>query len=74
MTSGVWLFLVVLLALVLFDGFILTGWYRQCDVIPYSQDVDIGMFIRHYDVRLIASMQLHNIPLKHLFGKVQTVL
>ena len=47
-----------------------SGWFRQCDVIPYSKDVDFGMFIKHYDVRLIAAMQMNDLPLKHLFGKV----
>ncbi len=47
------------------------GWFRQCDIIPYSRDVDLGMFIADYDVRLIAAMQKHRLPITHLFGKVR---
>ena len=46
------------------------GWYRQCDIITYGKDVDFGVLIQDYDVRLIAAMQMNDMPIKHLFGKV----
>lgn len=46
------------------------GWFRQCDIIPYSQDVDLGIWIKDYDVRLIPAMRMSGMPLKHLLGKV----
>ncbi len=49
---------------------VISGWFRQCDVIPYSEDVDIGVWIKDYDVRLIPAMQMNGMPLKYLFGKV----
>jgi len=45
------------------------GWYRQCDVITYSGDVDFGIFIHDYDARLIAEFQRAGLELTHLFGK-----
>lgn len=47
----------------------LLGWYRQCDVITYSGDVDFGIFIHDYDARLIAEFQRAGLELMHLFGK-----
>ena len=47
----------------------LLGWYRQCDVITYSGDVDFGIFIHEYDARLIAEFQRAGLELMHLFGK-----
>ena len=47
----------------------LLGWYRQCDVITYSGDVDFGIFIHEYDARLIAEFQRAGLELLHLFGK-----
>ena len=47
----------------------LLGWYRQCDVITYSGDVDFGIFIHDYDARLIAEFHQAGLELMHLFGK-----
>lgn len=46
------------------------GYYRQCDVIPYSQDVDIGVFIKDFNESLIEGLQSRNMKLKHKFGRV----
>ena len=51
--------------------FISSGWFRQCDVIPYSRDVDLGIWIKDNDVRLMPAMQMSGMPLKLLFGKVK---
>jgi len=46
------------------------GWFRQCDLIPYSKDVDIGIWITDYNDQLISSMQNNGLQLIHRFGKV----
>lgn len=46
------------------------GYFRQCDIIPYSKDVDIGVWISDYDRRLISTLSSHGLSLKHVFGKV----
>lgn len=53
--------------------FPLSGWYRQCNVIPHSKDVDLGIFIRDYKADIIPAFQKAGLPLKHKFGKVQRV-
>ncbi|KAM9331557.1 ribitol-5-phosphate transferase FKTN [Gastrophryne carolinensis] len=50
------------------------GWYRQCNIIPYSKDVDIGIFIKDYKPDLISAFQKAGLPLKHKFGKVEDSL
>ncbi|NXG44141.1 FKTN protein, partial [Psilopogon haemacephalus] len=50
------------------------GWYRQCSVIPYSKDVDLGVFIRDYKADIIPAFQKAGLPLKHKFGKVEDSL
>ncbi|KAK2194073.1 hypothetical protein NP493_2g00024 [Ridgeia piscesae] len=46
------------------------GWFRQCAIIPHSKDVDIGIWIKDYDIRLIPAMQTEGIPIRQQFGKV----
>ena len=48
----------------------IAGWFRQCDLIAYSGDVDIGVWIRDYDDRLIDAMEENGLRLIHSFGKV----
>lgn len=45
------------------------GYYRQCDIIPYTSDVDIGIFARNYRPEIIDKFFLHGMPLLHIFGK-----
>ncbi|XP_075450669.1 ribitol-5-phosphate transferase FKTN isoform X2 [Ascaphus truei] len=45
------------------------GWYRQCNIIPYSKDVDLGIFIQDYKSDIIQAFQKVGLPLKHKFGK-----
>nr|XP_002120943.1 fukutin [Ciona intestinalis] len=44
------------------------GWFRQCDIIPYSVDVDFGVRIEDYDPKLIKRMERAGLPLKNKFG------
>lgn len=48
----------------------LLGFYRQCDIIPYSMDVDIGVFIKNYNDKLMETFKERKLKLKHIFGKV----
>nr|XP_008170101.1 fukutin isoform X5 [Chrysemys picta bellii] len=50
------------------------GWYRQCNIIPYSKDVDLGVFIQDYKSDIIPAFQKAGLPLKHKFGKVEDSL
>ncbi|XP_071658452.1 ribitol-5-phosphate transferase FKTN isoform X5 [Patagioenas fasciata] len=50
------------------------GWYRQCNVIPHSKDVDLGVFIRDYKADIVPAFQKAGLPLKHKFGKVEDSL
>ncbi|XP_074053678.1 ribitol-5-phosphate transferase FKTN isoform X2 [Macrotis lagotis] len=47
------------------------GWYRQCSIIPYSKDVDLGIFIQDYTSDIITAFQNVGLSLKHKFGKVE---
>ncbi|XP_059110348.1 ribitol-5-phosphate transferase FKTN-like [Peromyscus eremicus] len=46
------------------------GWYRQCSIIPYCKDVDLGIFIQDYKPDIILAFQNAGLPLKYKFGKV----
>jgi len=48
-----------------------SGWFRQCGLIPYSKDVDIGIWIAEYSDKLISGMQNNGLELVHRFGKVR---
>ncbi|XP_030640407.1 ribitol-5-phosphate transferase FKTN [Chanos chanos] len=50
------------------------GWFRQCNVIPYSKDVDVGIWIKDYKPSIIEAFQRAGLPLKHKFGKVEDSL
>nr|XP_020657115.1 fukutin [Pogona vitticeps]XP_020657116.1 fukutin [Pogona vitticeps]XP_020657117.1 fukutin [Pogona vitticeps]XP_020657118.1 fukutin [Pogona vitticeps]XP_020657119.1 fukutin [Pogona vitticeps] len=50
------------------------GWYRQCNIIPYSKDMDLGIFIQDYKSDMIPAFQKAGLPLKHKFGKVEDSL
>lgn len=47
------------------------GWFRQCSVISYSRDVDIGVFIEDYRPGIIPAFRDAGLSLKHQFGKVR---
>lgn len=51
-------------------SFLSLGWYRQCNIIPYSKDVDLGIFVKDYKPDIISAFQKAGLPLKHKFGKV----
>lgn len=46
-----------------------TGFLRQCDFIPYSQDVDLGIFASDYKEEIIPAFLSHGFKLHHTFGK-----
>ncbi|XP_074546834.1 ribitol-5-phosphate transferase FKTN [Halichoeres trimaculatus] len=50
------------------------GWFRQCSVISYSRDVDIGVFIVDFRPDIITAFRNAGLSLKHKFGKVEDSL
>ncbi|XP_039615646.1 fukutin isoform X1 [Polypterus senegalus] len=50
------------------------GWFRQCNIIPYSKDVDLGVWIKDYRSDIIAAFEKAGLPIKHRFGKVEDSL
>lgn len=48
-----------------------TGWFRQCSIIPYSKDIDIGIQIKYYKPELIQAFVKGGFFLKNIFGKVK---
>lgn len=46
------------------------GWFRQCDIIPHSKDVDLGIWIKDYNSLLIAEFEKRGLLLKHRFGQI----
>ncbi|XP_074643764.1 ribitol-5-phosphate transferase FKTN-like [Tubulanus polymorphus] len=46
------------------------GWFRQCDIIAHSKDVDFGIWIKNYKESLILLFEGNSLPLTHKFGKV----
>ena len=59
-----------LLSSYLFPSHFLSGWFRQCDIIPHSKDVDIGIWIKDYNSLLISEFKKNELLLKHKFGRV----
>lgn len=47
------------------------GWFRQCDFIPHSKDVDIGIWIKDYKEGIIRTFKERGLSLKHVFGKIE---
>lgn len=47
----------------------LLGYYRQCDFIVYSGDVDIGIWADDYRPEIIEVFSSNNLPLIHWFGR-----
>ncbi|XP_078674570.1 ribitol-5-phosphate transferase FKTN-like isoform X2 [Branchiostoma floridae x Branchiostoma belcheri] len=52
-------------------GGTLLGWFRQCGIIPYTKDVDIGIWIKDYKDTLIPAFQAAGLSLRHKFGKME---
>lgn len=50
------------------------GWLRQCGVISYSRDVDIGVFIQDFRPDIVQVLTQAGLRLKHRFGKVEDSL
>lgn len=49
------------------------GWFRQCDIIPYSKDVDIGIRIKDYREEMVTALENNGLHLIQLFGKVKMI-
>uniref|UniRef100_A0A4W6CLS2 Fukutin n=1 Tax=Lates calcarifer TaxID=8187 RepID=A0A4W6CLS2_LATCA len=50
------------------------GWFRQCSIISYSRDVDIGIYIVDFRSDIITAFRDAGLSLKHKFGKVEDSL
>ncbi|XP_026153831.1 ribitol-5-phosphate transferase FKTN isoform X2 [Mastacembelus armatus] len=50
------------------------GWFRQCSIISYSRDVDIGIFVVDFRSDIITAFTEAGLTLKHKFGKVEDSL
>lgn len=46
------------------------GWFRQCDFISHTTDVDIGIFIKEYREELVGFLETSGLVLTHRFGRV----
>ncbi|GLG97792.1 Fukutin [Gryllus bimaculatus] len=66
------------LAMLNYDSLLLRrgqgGYFRQCDIISYSRDVDVGIFIKDYKENIVTEFINHGFTLKHWFGKVNDSL
>lgn len=51
-----------------------TGYFRHCDVIPHSKDVDIGVFADDYTHHLVTSLEKHGLKLHLWFGEINDSL
>eukprot|EP00761_Pharyngomonas_kirbyi_P005389 gb/GECH01005394.1/.p1 GENE.gb/GECH01005394.1/~~gb/GECH01005394.1/.p1 ORF type:complete len:511 (+),score=32.69 gb/GECH01005394.1/:1-1533(+) len=47
----------------------LLGWYRECDFIPYTTDIDTVLPIHHYTPKLEKVAKKHGFQKVHSFGK-----
>uniref|UniRef100_UPI00358EFC90 ribitol-5-phosphate transferase FKTN isoform X4 n=1 Tax=Myxine glutinosa TaxID=7769 RepID=UPI00358EFC90 len=50
------------------------GWFRQCDIIPYSRDVDIGLRIEDFTPELVPVLEQQGLTLTHKLGFVDDSL
>ncbi|KAJ8316623.1 hypothetical protein KUTeg_005817 [Tegillarca granosa] len=48
----------------------LLGWYRQCDIIPYAQDVDFGVWIKDHKSDIVPAFEKAGLSVKNVYGKV----
>ncbi|KAK4293586.1 hypothetical protein Pmani_033731 [Petrolisthes manimaculis] len=46
------------------------GFFRQCDIISWTKDVDIGVFAEDYKHTLIPAFEKRGLKLTHRFGKI----
>ena len=51
-----------------------SGWFRQCDIISHSKDVDIGIWIKDYNPLLLSEFEKSGLHLKHRFGRVSPTI
>ncbi|KAB7502381.1 Fukutin [Armadillidium nasatum] len=48
----------------------LLGFFRQCNIIPWAVDVDLGIFIDDYSSEVIPSFEAAGMKLVHKFGQL----
>jgi len=46
-----------------------SGYFRECGIIPYTTDVDIGVFAKDYSENIVKEFLYRGFYLKHIFGK-----
>lgn len=46
------------------------GFFRQCNIIPWAVDVDLGIFIDDYSPEIIPSFEAAGMKLVHKFGQL----
>ena len=56
--------------LIVIISYMYLGWFRQCDIITYSKDVDLGIFIKDYKPELVPTFERGGFFLHLVFGKV----
>ncbi|XP_033127463.1 fukutin-like isoform X3 [Anneissia japonica] len=47
------------------------GWFRECNIIPHSKDVDFGIWVVDYKQSIISAFEMNGWMLKHILGKVE---
>ena len=50
------------------------GWFRQCDIIPYSSSISFGVSIHDFSLKIIEEMHDNNLNLLHKLGKADDSL
>ncbi|KAI5713016.1 hypothetical protein M8J75_013055 [Diaphorina citri] len=51
-----------------------TCYFRECNIIPYSSDVDIGLYAKDFTPQLITKLTEKNFTVKHKFGLINDSL
>ncbi|CAK8676706.1 unnamed protein product [Clavelina lepadiformis] len=46
------------------------GWYRQCDIIPYSKAVVFGINAKHYNMKIMEGLHDAGLTMTHKYGKI----
>lgn len=50
--------------------FFFKGFFRQCNIIPWAVDVDLGIFIDDYSSEIIPNFEEAGMKLVHKFGQL----
>ncbi|XP_033738877.1 fukutin-like [Pecten maximus] len=52
----------------------LLGWYRECDIIPHSVDIDLEMWAKDYNPQIIPDMKKAGFQFKQQLGRLNDSL